>query len=112
LEVNPESTESTETPFGMGKPIWMIKFGAWSNLQKNCPAKRGPGGIYCSWEGRNCSYTGCPRRIFEEEMIDTSKMPVPKPQPKLKNRISVLEQENIKLMKRVEELEKKNVLTA
>ena len=112
MEVNPEPTEPTEIPLGMEPPIWMLKFGAWSNLQKNCPAKRGPAGIYCAWEGRNCSYTGCPRRIFEEMIIDIDKIPAPNPQPpKLKNRISVLEQENTKLIKRIEELEK-NAITA
>ncbi len=103
MEVKPEFIEPS---FGLDKPIWILKFNAWSNMQKKCLAKRGPGGIFCSWEGKNCSYSGCPRRIFEEEMIDVSKLPETKPQPKLRNRVSMLEQENNKLVKRIEELEK------
>lgn len=91
VEVNP-----VLDPTLTQKPIWLKKFENWSALQKTCPARRGPTGIYCAWEGRNCGYTSCPRRIFEEEIVDVDAVPVaPKPPQKLKDRIKVLEDKSI-----------------
>ena len=69
------------------EPRWMSKFRQWATLQKACPAGRGPNGIYCMWEGRNCGYTNCPRRIFEEEIVDIDKLPKPKVNVKLRKRV-------------------------
>ena len=82
-------------------PLWLKKFKVWGSLQKTCPAARGPTGIYCSWEGRNCSYNMCPRRIFEEVIIDPDKIQQPKPPQKLKTQIATLQKEKNQLKKQV-----------
>jgi len=47
--------------------IWIKKFDQWKNIVKRaCSAAAGPGGVYCMWIGRNCSYNDCPRRSLEE----------------------------------------------
>jgi len=47
--------------------IWIKKFNQWKNIvKKACSAAAGPGGVYCMWIGRNCSYNDCPRRSLEE----------------------------------------------
>lgn len=47
--------------------IWIKKFVQWKNIvKKACAASAGPGGIFCVWIGRNCSYNDCPRRSLEE----------------------------------------------
>ena len=47
--------------------IWIKKFNQWKNIvKKACTAAAGPGGVYCMWVGRNCSYNDCPRRSLEE----------------------------------------------
>lgn len=47
--------------------VWIEKFKLWLNIvKKACPAGAGPGGLYCMWIGRNCSYNDCPRRSHEE----------------------------------------------
>lgn len=39
----------------------------WKNtVKKACSACAGPGGIFCTWVGRNCNYNDCPRRSLEE----------------------------------------------
>jgi len=49
---------------------WLQKFIAWKALVMNgCPAAGGPGGIFCFWIGRNCSFNDCPRRNFEEDEL-------------------------------------------
>jgi len=50
------------------QPLWIKKFQAWKTLKQSCPCAAGLGGLYCLWEGRNCGYSLCPRRIFEETM--------------------------------------------
>ena len=76
----------------------------WTALQKMCTAARGPNGVYCLWEGRNCSYTYCPRRVFEEEIIDPSKV-APEP-ARLKTRMKVLEAKNQEQQTLIEALRK------
>ena len=95
-------------------PLWMNKFKHWATMQKSCMAARGPNGIYCSWEGRNCGYSHCPRRIFEEVSIDPNTIQGPQPKPKIRTQIQVLqntakEQKELitKLNERIEILEKK-----
>ena len=85
MEVEAESLSAA--PDGLVEPMWLTKFRQWSSLQKSCIAARGPSGIYCSWEGRNCGYTNCPRRIFEEEVIDITKIPKAKVPQKLKKHV-------------------------
>ena len=47
--------------------IWIKKFNQWKNIvKKACSAAAGPGGVFCMWIGRNCSYNDCPRRSLEE----------------------------------------------
>jgi hypothetical protein len=47
--------------------VWIKKFNQWKNIVKRaCTAAAGPGGVYCMWIGRNCSYNDCPRRSLEE----------------------------------------------
>ena len=47
--------------------IWIQKFGQWKSIvKKGCNAGAGPGGIFCTWIGRNCNYNDCPRRALEE----------------------------------------------
>jgi len=47
--------------------IWIKKFNQWKNIvKKSCTAAAGPGGVFCTWIGRNCSYNDCPRRSLEE----------------------------------------------
>jgi len=47
--------------------VWIKKFNQWKNIVKRaCTAAAGPGGVYCMWIGRNCSYNVCPSRILEE----------------------------------------------
>jgi hypothetical protein len=47
--------------------VWIKKFNQWKNIVKRaCTAAAGPGGVYCMWVGRNCSYNDCPRRSLEE----------------------------------------------
>ncbi len=47
--------------------IWIKKFIQWKNIvKKACAASVGPGGVFCMWIGRNCSYNDCPRRSLEE----------------------------------------------
>lgn len=94
--------------------LWMEKFKLWGSMQKGCVAARGPNGIYCAWEGRNCGYSHCPRRIFEEVSIDPDRIPQPKPRKKLVVQIQALQTENDEqklviedLTKRLEALEAK-----
>lgn len=84
MEVKAEPVEASD---GFIEATWIIKFRQWATLQKTCPAGRGPNGIYCMWEGRNCGYTNCPRRIFEEEIVDITKIPKPKVNLKLKKHV-------------------------
>lgn len=54
----------------MSDKIWIEKFDLWKNIvKKGCTAGAGPGGIYCVWIGRNCSYNDCPRRSHEEIFV-------------------------------------------
>ena len=47
--------------------VWIQKFKQWKSIvQKGCPAGAGPGGVLCTWIGRNCNYNDCPRRNLEE----------------------------------------------
>ncbi len=47
--------------------VWIKKFNQWKNIVKRaCSASAGPGGVFCMWVGRNCSYNDCPRRSLEE----------------------------------------------
>jgi len=47
--------------------VWIKKFNQWKNIvKKACSASAGPGGVFCLWIGRNCSYNDCPRRSLEE----------------------------------------------
>ena len=47
--------------------VWIKKFNQWKNIvKKGCTASAGPGGVFCMWIGRNCSYNDCPRRSLEE----------------------------------------------
>lgn len=47
--------------------IYIQKFNLWRNItRKGCTASVGPGGVFCIWVGRNCSYNDCPRRSHEE----------------------------------------------
>ena len=55
-------------------PLWMSKVKAWKLIIRGtCGFKAGNGGLYCLWVGVPCSYQGCPRRIFEEGVIDPDK---------------------------------------
>lgn len=101
LDDNPEFENNSN------QPLWVKKFTLWSSMQKSCPAARGPNGIYCLWEGRNCGYNNCPRRIFEEVMVDPDSIPAPKPQPKLRNQIKDLQTENQQQKKIIDELTKR-----
>lgn len=84
------------------EPVWLRKFNLWSSMQKQCTATRGPNGIYCAWEGRNCGYNHCPRRIFEEEVMpDTPPKP---PQPKMRNQIKNLLTENKQQQEQIQDL--------
>jgi len=58
-----------DEPSDLLKPRpWLQKFNFWKKLVKDgCQAAGGPGGIFCFWIGRNCSYNDCPRRNFEED---------------------------------------------
>jgi len=62
-------TVNKESPL-IEQPLWIKKFQTWKILKQNCPCAAGPGGLYCLWEARNCGYTLCPRRIFEETPED------------------------------------------
>lgn len=54
----------------MSASVWLEKFEQWKSIVKNkCSASAGPGGIFCAWIGRNCSYNDCPRRSLEEVYI-------------------------------------------
>jgi len=53
------------------QPLWVKKFQIWKTLKQSCPCAAGLGGLYCLWEARNCGYTLCPRRIFEEALGDS-----------------------------------------
>ena len=94
------------SPIQAQQPLWMKKFNLWASMQKACSAARGPNGIYCSWEGKNCGYSGCPRRIFEEEAINPDNV-VPSPQPKLRTQILALQTQNKLQQEQIEELIKK-----
>lgn len=51
----------------MSDNIWVKKFDTWKSIVRSgCSACAGPGGIFCTWIGRNCSYNDCPRRSAEE----------------------------------------------
>lgn len=89
----------------MQLPRWRRKFNRWKTLQSSCPATAGNAGLYCLWEGRSCGYNICPLRVFEEEEIDPSKIPVKPPSPKLNKRLT-------KMQTRIDELQKQvNKLT-
>lgn len=54
----------------MSERIWIKKFKQWlSIVRKACPAAGGPGGVYCYWIGKSCSYNDCPRRNLEESYL-------------------------------------------
>ena len=56
-------------------PVWMSKVKTWKSVvRETCPFKDGGRGLYCVWIGLNCSYNGCPRRIFEEGFIDPGRV--------------------------------------
>jgi len=66
-------------------------------VKKGCDAGAGPGGIFCTWVGRNCNYNDCPRRSLEEIYI----RPVDDPlELELRNKLKSAED-------RIAELEKK-----
>lgn len=71
MEVSPEAAPSEKDI--LAQPFWMQKFINWNALRQSCPARAGPAGVFCRWEGKNCGYSACPRRIFEEEIVDASK---------------------------------------
>ena len=80
--------------------IWIQKFNMWkSTVKKGCSAGAGPGGIFCSWVGRNCNYNDCPRRSLEEIYV---KEPVDALELELRNKILELETKNSELEKRLE----------
>jgi len=89
------------------QPLWMKKFLLWAVMQKNCAAAKGPNGIYCAWEGRNCGYTICPRRIFEEVGIDNTTAPLAKPPEKLRIQIKALQEEKTQLRETIDQLAKR-----
>lgn len=99
-----QTEPSTEIEY---EALWMQKFKIWSKMQQSCVAARGPNGVYCAWEGRNCGYNNCPRRVFEEVMIDPDKIQPPKPQPKLKNQLQTLQNETKQQRKQIAELTKR-----
>jgi len=78
--------------------IWIQKFKQWKSIvKKGCDAGAGPGGIFCTWVGRNCNYNDCPRRSLEEIYI----RPVDDPlELELRNKLKSAED-------RIAELEKK-----
>jgi len=100
------AVRSKEDPL-VEDPIWMMKFKLWKSMQKACVAATGPNGIYCSWEGRNCGYSHCPRRIFEEVSIDPDSIPQPKPRRKLVVQIQALQTENDEQKLVIEDLTKR-----
>lgn len=71
-----EGERLSDMPDGLHQQLWVTKFTSWKALKESCVAQRGPAGIYCLWIGQNCSYKSCPRRIFEEVMVDMSKVQV------------------------------------
>lgn len=80
--------------------IWIQKFNMWkSTVKKGCSAGAGPGGIFCTWVGRNCNYNDCPRRSLEEIYV---KEPVDALELELRDRITELETKNIELEKQLE----------
>ena len=100
ISIDPDIGKKLEQPLGMQK------FTLWASMQKACMAARGPNGIYCSWEGKNCGYTGCPRRIFEEVIMDENRIVPPQP---VKLKIQLQEQSKMidALNQRLTELENK-----
>lgn len=102
-------TEVVDPDIGkrLEQPLWMQKFTLWKSMQKSCTASMGPAGIYCSWEGRNCGYSHCPRRIFEEVMMDPAAVPVAKSQPKIRNQIQSLQNENKQQRQQIADLQKR-----
>ena len=78
--------------------IWIEKFNQWKSIvKKGCSAGAGPGGIFCTWVGRNCNYNDCPRRSLEEIYV----RPVDDPlELELRNKLKSAED-------RIAELEKK-----
>ncbi len=86
-------------PDWTNKPLWEKKFKAWKSLlQKNCPAKAGMRGNFCSWGGHACYYNACPRRIFEEVAVVADAIPQPVPSPQFEKQFK----ETMKKMNQME----------
>ena len=80
--------------------IWIKKFNMWkSTVKKGCSACAGPGGIFCTWVGRNCNYNDCPRRSLEEIYVRAVDDNL---EIELRNRITELENNVIELEKQLE----------
>ncbi len=88
--------------------IWIEKFNQWKSIvKKGCSAGAGPGGIFCTWVGRNCNYNDCPRRSLEEIYV----RPVDDPlELELRNKLKNAESEIAELKKKL--LEKTATISA
>lgn len=76
--------------------IWIRKFNLWRNItRKGCTASVGPGGVFCIWVGRNCSYNDCPRRSHEEIYVkaDEVELELEQTVEQLKNEIIAKDEE-------------------
>jgi len=77
--------------------VWIQKFKQWKSIvQKGCPAGAGPGGILCTWIGRNCNYNDCPRRNLEEIYVRPIDDKLELTVEELQNKVAELE-EKLKL---------------
>ena len=77
--------------------VWIQKFNQWiSIVKKGCSAAAGPGGILCTWIGRNCNYNDCPRRSLEEIYVKPMDDKLELIVEELQNKIAELE-EKLKL---------------
>lgn len=74
--------------------IWLQKFKQWKSIvQKGCPAGAGPGGVLCTWVGRNCNYNDCPRRSLEEIYVQPIDDKMELTVEELRNKVAELEEQ-------------------
>ena len=74
--------------------VWIQKFKQWKSIiQKGCPAGAGPGGVLCTWIGRNCNYNDCPRRNLEEIYVRNIDDRLELTVEELKNKVIELEKQ-------------------
>ena len=74
--------------------VWIQKFKQWKSIvQKGCPAGAGPGGVLCTWVGRNCNYNDCPRRSLEEIYVQPIDDKMELTVEELRNKVAELEEQ-------------------